>query len=414
MTDLLDSKELSADSPMPQVPRYLHRLAVLLDSEMPDAWKWASSAQLTEEEIETIRLDLLRNTIRLDRSAHPDVYDSTDEIAEKLNLKIPVTVYQEQNPQGWNAAAMPLPDEAHLMIAGPILEKLSRDELRVVLAHELGHVHLWRIEDRRFHTTIRLLDALSNDAHATAVHFNSARLARLHSEVYCDRIALHVVNDPMVVISALLKTGTESTNVDCKSFLKQAAEVVQTGKGVSSGVTHPELYLRARAIEWTANPECDVADIETSITNLLRGQPKLSNMDLLIQSRLAHSTRQLLDLIFAHRWMRTEAALSHAKLFFDDYTPSNVSKADAKELREELSGMHSSLQEYIAYILLDFATTDRELEDLPLALALDLAEQFSIDEPFSKFARKELRLRAKQVRDLNNKKNEMLHEASSK
>ncbi|PTE81741.1 hypothetical protein BUY79_13075, partial [Staphylococcus equorum] len=52
---------------------------------------------------------------------------------------------------------------------------------------------------------------------------------------------------------------------------------------------------------------------------------------------------------------------------------------------------------YFCYVLLDFATSDRELEELPLANVLHVAETLGIKEALIPLARKELKLRKNQI-----------------
>jgi len=55
-------------------------------------------------------------------------------------LQVPVTIYQTQNPEGMNASLAFTPGEAHIILRGLIISKFSANELRALLAHELGHM----------------------------------------------------------------------------------------------------------------------------------------------------------------------------------------------------------------------------------------------------------------------------------
>ncbi|NND98169.1 MAG: M48 family metalloprotease [Pirellulaceae bacterium] len=392
------------------IPPFLTEIAEHLQKTMPDAWQWAASEDFAHQDIEAIRLDLLRTTIRLDRESNRRVYDLADQVVDKLHLNVPVTLYQLQNPINWNAAAVPLPAHAHLLFEGPLLRELGDSELTAVLAHELGHFLLWQIDDGKYRITFRLLDALTDDSSVDSTHLESSRLARLYSEVFCDRVAQNVVSDPIVVISSLLKIGTQSSDVDGSAYLQQAAEILSSNDNASEDATHPELFIRARALQLWAD---QVPDADQAIAAMIQGQPKLDALDLLSQANLATMTRKILDCVFQHRWLRTDAAIAHAKLFFDDYEPSEWTQEQLANLAEEVALSDASIQDYVAYILLDFATTDRDHENLPLAVAMDLAERFSLVEKFHDLAKKELRLRVKQLRDLNQNKREMLEQAGA-
>lgn len=399
----------SIDPLSDSVPHYLDQIAELLRTMMPEAWQWAASDQLADEDAESMRLDLLRSSIRLDKTSHADIYDIAESTAKTLGLESSVTIYQQQNPIGWNAGAMLLGNAAHIVLHGPLTKELTRPELTAVLAHELGHVLLWKMDDAKHGIAHRLLESLASDPSAAQPHLESARLAKLYAEVFCDRIAHHVVGESSVVISSLLKIGTQSAQVAPEEYLKQAEEILATDNQASRHGTHPEMYLRAKAIEaWSNRKAHAKSNVEEMVFRMIQGHPALESLDLVAQSDLATLTRQILDAIFRHQWFRTEAALAHARLFFDDYTPSNVSPAALKKLSAGIAAATPSIKKYVGYLLLDFATSERECEDVPLAAALDLADRFSISESFQELAKKELRLRVKQIRDLDQKRDEML------
>ena len=404
-----ESATPSIDAPPDSVPPYLDQIAELLRTIMPEAWQWAASDDLADEDAESIRLDLLRSSIRLDRQSHADVYEIAESAAKTLGLKSSITIYQQQNPIGWNAGAMPLGDAAHIVLHGPLTKELTKPELTAVLAHELGHVLLWQIDDAKHGITHRLLESLASDPTAAPAHLESARLAKLYTEVFCDRIAHRVVGESRVVISSLLKIGTQSGQVDPDAYLKQAEEIFAADNLASRHGTHPEMYLRAKAIEaWANRSETDKISVDEQVSQLIQGDPTLESLDLVAQSSLTDLTRSILDAIFRHKWFKTEAAMAHARLFFEDYRPSKMSDAALKKLSAEIASATPSTQKYVNYLLLDFATSERECEDMPLAATLDLADRFSISESFQELAKKELRLRVKQIRELDKKKQDML------
>ncbi|MEZ6086835.1 MAG: hypothetical protein R3C05_02135 [Pirellulaceae bacterium] len=390
------------------IPPYLKSLADFLQSQLPDAWQWMHSDRFARDDVESIRLELLRTAVRLDRQSHARPYEFADLVSAELMLEIPVTLYQLQNPSGWNAAAMPVTEHAHLLFEGPVLKELGDDELVAVLAHELAHVLLWRIDDGRHRTALRLLDALCDDSSASAAHLESDRLRRLHTEIFCDRVALFVVKDPLPAIASLIKVGTQAGDVDPIAYLKQADEIFAAGKVTSEQVTHPELFIRARALKlWS-----DSADaIQQSIDDMLAGDVHLDCLDLMQRDRVGDLTRRTIEAITRYEWFRTDAVLSHARLYFDDFKWKRVAKSEAEQLASQFQSLDASVKQYFAYVLLDFATSDRELDDLPLAAAIDLAEQLSIIDAFKEIACKELRLRVKQWNELTANRSKLLQRA---
>jgi hypothetical protein len=113
------------------------------------------------------------------------------------------------------------------------------------------------------------------------------------------------------------------------------------------------------------------------------------------------------------KWIQTEPVLAHARLFFEDYAPPEDSQ-DVPALAEAIKTDDGPMRDYYCYVLLDFVTSDRDLEELPLAAALVLTEKLGLKGRFVEIAKRELRLRKKQLEKLDHKKTELLAEASQR
>lgn len=85
------SHPASADVPALQPLTYHHDVVRLLREHEPDVWRWACSASAQDEHAEAVRADLLRQTYRLDESAHPDLHRAARNAAARLGLDVPVT-----------------------------------------------------------------------------------------------------------------------------------------------------------------------------------------------------------------------------------------------------------------------------------------------------------------------------------
>ena len=95
----------------------------------------------------------------------------------------------------------------------------------------------------------------------------------------------------------------------------------------------------------------------------------IGNLDLLAERKVAGLTRRLIDVLLSRRWMQTELVLAHARLFVEDYVPPEE-LCDDPALAEDIRTDDLPMQDFYAYVLLDFVTADRDLEELPLAAAL--------------------------------------------
>jgi len=387
---------------------YHEAMCAYLKEQEPEIWHWYASNKVRDEQAETVRFELLKSTYRVDRETQPETYVRAEDIARKLGLDVPITIYQAQNPQGLNASLAYVPGEAHVVLHGPVSSKLTEAEFRALLAHELSHFFLWRSWDGQYMVTEQILAALTHDPLADTPHFASARLFALYNEVFCDQGSLLVAGDPLVVISMLLKVETQLDEVSPESYLRQAEEVFGRAGAKTEGLSHPEAFIRARAIKLWADRE---PETERKIQEMLEGRPMLGSLDLLVQRKVAGLTRRLLDVLLSRRWMQTEPVLAHARLFFEDYVPPEDLLEDLT-LAEDLRTDDRPMQDYYGYVLLDFVTADRDLEELPLAAALVLAEKLGLKDRFAEIAKRELRLRKKQLETIDQDKEKLLANAN--
>ena len=338
-----------------------------LTSRERELWNWFASAQAQADYTENLRLELLKATYRLDPEGHPELYRSVEEVRARLHLEIPVTLYQAQNSLQANAALYFIPGEGHVVFSGPVLSLLNAAELKSVLGHELAHHHLWGRDGGEFHIADRLILAVVNDPRAAACHEQTARRYQLYTEIFADRGSLCVAGDPEPVIAGLVKIQTGLTHVSAAGYLKQAEEILAKGNVAAEGVSHPETFIRARALSlWQERREAAAAQINA----LIEGALALDELDLMGQMRLTAATRQLLEQFLRPGWFQTAAVLGHARLFFDDFQPV---PPKANRSLDDLKFSDPKLRDYLCFVLLDFVTADPELET-PRAPGSDWAE----------------------------------------
>ena len=391
-------------SPLP----YHFAIRDYLKREQREIWEWYASNRVQDNQTDAVRFELLKSTYRVDRDSQPMLYDVADQVANDLGLDVPVTIYQAQNPQGLNASLAYLPNEAHIVFHGAITTKLKGDEVRALLGHELSHLLLWQGWEGEYLIVDQILSALTYDPNSDITHLESARLFRLFSEIFCDRGSLAIVSDPAAVVSMLVKVMTDLEDVNAHSYMRQADEIFQKSNPKTDEYTHPEAYIRARAIQlwFDADPEADA-----KISRMIEGPTSLHRPDFLGQERLGQLTRCLLDRLLTPQWIRTDAVLAHAKLFFHDYVAPSTAAEDPT-LTETLQQADDTVRDYACYVLLDFVTSDRDLEEFPLAAALALSEKLDIKKRFVDLARKELRMRKTQIDNVDRDKSELLAKAN--
>ena len=386
---------------------YHRELRDYFKSRERELWDWFASAKAQENYTETLRLDLLKATYRLDAESSPELYRHAEEAKAALGLDIPVTLYQAQESSHLNAVLYFMAGEGHVVFSGPALNLLSPLELKTVIGHELAHYLLWQRDGGEFLIADRLVETIANDPRAHAAHCHSARHYRLYTEIFADRGSLRVAADLNTAVSSLVKMQTGLSQVSGASYLKQADEIFQSAKIKTDGLSHPEAFIRARALAlW----QKDDGDCETEVSAMIEKADSLDDLDLIGQVRLTDLTRRVLEELLRPKWFQTEAVLGHAKLYFPEFQPAAVVDP---QLAEDLKGSAPWLCDYLAYVLLDFSAADPELDEVALAGTLDLAQRLSIDHAFEKTAVKELKIKARQLKRLKSEGAELLAKAEA-
>lgn len=427
--------------PLQPLP-YHYRIRDYLKSNHGDVWNWFSSAEAESDFSEAVQLELLKATYRMRAEDHEDLYQLADEVKRRLAIDVPVTLYRSQD-DGSGAQAMLYftPGHGHVVFSGKILDLLDTAERRALIGHELAHFKLWSVDDGDFLVVDRILLQMAGDARSDASHFHSARLYRLYTEIYADRGCLQVSDSMETGVSTLIKVATGSSEVNPKGYLEQAEEVVEKiGAGLKSDqVTHPENFIRARAMQlWSQeneeaeeleeaevppieNAEAEVSelepavsiDIEAEIAGMIEGGWSLDELDLTRQLALTELTRELLLHLLEPEWVRTGRTLAHAKLFFSDFDASAPRKFSSLEkLAEQFERADEKTRHYLAHLLLDFSVADRDLDDNGLAQAFWAAEKLGLAEELEKAARKELKMLKRDVTALRKNLDERREKAA--
>ncbi len=362
-------------------------------------WDWFSSVKVKDEQLQEFKTNLLKNTYRLDKETNLELYEKVELAKEKLGLTIDVTIYQAQNSTDNNAGISYLPNEAHIVLSGQIMKLLSGDELLSIIAHELSHVRLFTIENSDFEVTDRIISSIANDYRSEDVYIETARLFRLYMELYCDRGSLLVTENSNVVLSSLIKMNTGLDKVSVESYLKQTEEIFEKDKAHAEYQTHPENYIRVRALKlW----ETEKDNSQKIISDMIEGEIQLNNLDIFKQTKMQDLTFSLIKLLLKPKWTRTTAVLSLAKQYKNDFKTDDVIVIN-DEYINSISVLSKSVKEYLAYVLLDFSLVDPTLEDVPIGFAFQIAEDLTLKEFFNEVVKKELKLGERKLTDLQKK-----------
>lgn len=379
-----------------------------LQEEESRLWDWFSSGQVMEKATEEAQLELLKNCYRMARESQKKGYAALDTAAENLGIKAPMTLYQAEGDSGPSACLISIPNEVHIVLFGHITELLTAEELTALFGHELAHYHLLNSNGGAYRIAHDLLHALCNDPQAGPEHANSQRLMQLFGEVYADRGGLLACGDLDTAIAMGIKVCTGLKEVSAESYLRQADEIFDKSNPTTEGITHPESYIRARALKlWSEQGE----DCEMAVSQMIRGPLSINGLDLISQCVVQRLTRQLIDRILAPHWLQTELTLAHARLYFEEYEPAPP--PESEELKDLLKTAAPDFVDYIGFVLMDLVAADPELEEAPAAHAILLAEELGIAKPFRKLAAREMKLTQKRY-DLLAKQAQQICEKAEK
>ena len=380
----LVTQTASAQAQRLQPLRYHRDVVALLQQTENAVWSWSASQAAKDEHYDAMRKAMLRETYRLDAGAHPRAHEACEAAKVALGLEAPATLYQASDG-GMNAALCYIPNEIHVVLHGPVLERLTPAELLALMGHELGHYRLWSTGAGEFQVAARILDHAVVYGSAAPSHIETARLFALHTEIYADRCAATATDGAGPAVAILVKTMTGMAQVDANSYLRQAAEIDEPG-AASRGQSHPEVYLRAQAVDrwWRAD-----ADIDDWLDRRIRGPLSLATLDLTRQSRLEAMTRGFFAWLLGDPDLRSDAVITQVKSFFPDWSPD-----DAPLTTDALAAEwpDNSLKGYLIALACDLAMADADLRDEMLAAAADVARRFDELDLFRQALQRDLKL----------------------
>ncbi|NEX93426.1 M48 family metalloprotease [Caulobacter sp. 17J65-9] len=375
---------------------YHLRLVEHLKRAEPEVWRWASSYAVQEQHVQAMRAGLLRETYRLTSESHAQAYAALATVTTKLEIDAPATLYQAGG-ESMNAALFYLPGEVHVVLYGPVLEKLSAEEFIALLGHELSHYRLWAMDGGDYHTASRILDHTLADPGAAASHVNTARLFGLYTEVFADRGAAFVSGAAGPSISTLVKVQTGAANVDAAAYLAQAEELEQADPSLSQAVSHPEIFIRAQAADkWTRGE----AGLDAWLRKRLQGPLSMAKLDLIDQGELERLTRRLIARFVEQEPMRSELVMSQVRRYFPDWSATEAT-LDLATVTPETAD--DSARDYLGFVMLDLALADPDLRDHALVEAARAVRTLGRSDAFLEALKRDAGLAKREVDALTRK-----------
>jgi hypothetical protein len=386
----MSSPDRSTLSPLP----YHHAIVNHLREHESEVWNWAGARLTGSEQRDALRAALLRDTYRIERGAHGDVHGALDTALARLGIDAPATLYQSTG-QEMNASIFYVPGEVHIMLQGPLLERLSPEELLAVLGHELSHYLLWSREQSELLAADRILhDALAS-GQASASQRETYRRFALHTELFADRGAAIAAGAVGPAISALVKVQTGMATVDADAYLRQALEIEHQEAQASKAYTHPETFIRARALAlwWDGAPE-----LQQWLETRLHGTLALDRLDLPDQLRVQEMTRGLIAHFLADERFASEAVLAQVRLMLPDW-PGGGNTVAPGEAAAALSPDTSAtaLRTYFSALLVDLALADPDQQDSALLRGGLLARELGIADSYEAQLRRDASMNKREM-----------------
>lgn len=375
----------------------------------PDLWRWGQSA--TQDDLQQVRLHLLKTTYQLSPEAHPGLHAAAARVARVLGISPTISLYQSNEGGGANVAIYTAPSEAHIIFQGPVLGMLNEAETDAVLGHELAHYLLWQRDGQRYWIASRILDRLALEESPPGVWATTAIRYHQYTEIYADRGAFAACGDVQPCIASLVKIQTGTPQVHVESYLQQADRILAQGPGGGEDGSHPQNFIRARALALHAS---GAQDIDATLAALLAGPVHLDRLDIPGQAELHLLTRSILARLLSPAWFASDSALALARRYYSDYQHGEAPLG-------RHTGAHGAialppghrLGQFLSFVLLDFAYVDPLLEELPLAAALRLADEMGIGDAFDALLIKEATIKKSALTKLKAARDELLAQAQN-
>ena len=215
-----------------------------------------------------IRLAFQADAVRVSENQFPDVYRMYKECLKTLDAPEEYPIFMSQTPMV-NAGAYGM-DQPFIILNSGTRLLLEDEELQYVIAHEIGHIMSDHVLYKTM--TVLLLNLANMGFPIVGLAARAVLVALLEwsrkSELSCDRAGLLCMQDPEIVMRAMLKMagGGSTSETSLQEFIIQAEEYRESGDVADQvfkvlnvlGRTHPFHVLRVAELrDWIESGDYD-------------------------------------------------------------------------------------------------------------------------------------------------------------
>ncbi len=199
---------------------------------------------------------ILASHLRLTPLLAPRLWSLLQEVKQTLGFDEPIEMFVGQDAEV-NASAMPSlgPDQPHVLtLTSALVERMTDDELRFVLGHELGHL-AWRHYRARMAAAAFGLDEQGEPRPPPLLMRRMESWDRL-AEISADRAGFVVIEGRLATAVAVFfkiqsGLGPEHLRFDLNAFLEQLASLQKLERReLLARFSHPATPIRVRALQF--------------------------------------------------------------------------------------------------------------------------------------------------------------------
>jgi uncharacterized tellurite resistance protein B-like protein len=222
---------------------------------------------------------VLGSQLRLTRLLAPRLVGLLDEVKATLGFEEPIELFVSQDGSV-NAGALHAigPDETHVLsLTSALVERMTDDELRFVLGHEVGHL-AWRHYRARLAVSAFGVDE-EEDSKAPPLLVRRLESWDRLAELSADRAGFAVIGGRLeVAVSTFFKLqsglGPEHLRFDMAAFLEQLQALqALSRRELLAAFSHPATPIRVRALQLFGEAQAEgrsVAEVDAAVEPLAR------------------------------------------------------------------------------------------------------------------------------------------------